>query len=160
MTIEESDLPSRQPIPYESALRRQEFLVAARQESRIADCLWLLEHEPTITFGTKGGQENLRGSETSIEASGFRLVPTRRGGDVTCHEPGQLVGYPVVSIEKDRDLHEYLRCVEESIILSLARFGLDGHRVEGRTGVWLSGDRPPRKIAAIGVRCQRWVTSH
>ena len=90
------------------------------------------------------------------------VVQTPRGGDITCHEPGQLVGYPVVDLDDTpcrRDIHLYLRALEDGIIGVLGRLGLEGVRVEGRTGVWIAGS-PPRKIAAMGVRCNRWITSH
>ena len=97
-----------------------------------------------------------------LEARGLAVCPTERGGDVTCHEPGQLVGYPIVYLgrtEEDQDLHRYLRHLEEALIRVLGTFGLEAQRVGGRTGVWMKGN-PPRKIAAMGVRCSGWVTSH
>ena len=90
------------------------------------------------------------------------VVQTPRGGDITCHEPGQLVGYPVVDLDDTscrRDIHLYLRTLEDGIIGVLGRLGLEGVRIEERTGVWIAGS-PPRKIAAMGVRCNRWITSH
>ncbi|MBN1441591.1 MAG: lipoyl(octanoyl) transferase LipB [Planctomycetes bacterium] len=155
----------RIPVDYRRALEAQERLVALRQAGEIPDTLWLLEHRPVITYGTAGGLDHLRASREAIGRSGYSLVATRRGGDVTCHEPGQLVGYPIVQLGPsggERDLHLYLRRLEESLIRLLSGLGLRPRRVEGRTGVWLeaSGERPLRKIAALGVRCARWVTSH
>ena len=150
------------PISYELALRAQEALVALRRDDRLPDTLWVLEHRPVITFGTSGGEDHLLLAKGEIARRGFEIHPTRRGGDVTCHEPGQLVGYPIVSLDapEDRDLHEYLRRIEGALIAALATWDLEADRVAGRTGVWLDVRRQPKKIAAIGVRCAGWITSH
>ncbi len=140
----------------------QQRLVALRQRGDVGDLLWLLEHPPTITLGASGGAGNLLQTGRELEDRGIDVVETPRGGDITCHEPGQLVGYPIVDLgsgECRKDIHLYLRKLEEGIIGVLARLGIEGFRIEGRTGVWVAGT-PPRKIAAMGVRCTRWVTSH
>jgi len=151
----------RAPIDYRRALEVQESLVRLRQQGGLPDLLWLLEHPPTITFGSSGGPDHLLTSIEDLAAGGVSVHTTGRGGDVTCHEPGQLVGYPVVRLAeppRDRDIHVYLRRLEDALIVSLAELGLTAGRIGGRTGVWLG--EPPRKIIAIGVRCSRWVTSH
>ena len=140
--------------------------MASRRLGERVDALWLLEHEPTITFGTGGGADHLRVERNALERRGFSVVATRRGGDVTCHEPGQLVGYPIVALgsgrgPEDRDLHAYLRAIERALIELLADYSIDATTIEGRTGVWIARATPPRKIAAIGVQCSSgWVTSH
>ncbi len=149
-------------VDYRNSLDLQQRLVILRQRGEVGDLLWLLEHPPTITLGTAGGAGNLLQTGGELEARGVDVVETQRGGDITCHEPGQLVGYPIVDLgigEGRKDIHLYLRRLEEGIIGVLARLGIEGSRIGGRTGVWVAG-APPRKIAAIGVRCTRWVTSH
>jgi lipoyl(octanoyl) transferase len=109
-----------------------------------------------VTWGAKGGAQHLRVPPETLLGRGVALLPTERGGDITYHGPGQLVGYPIISLGEDRDLHRYLRSIEEALIRALGEWGLRPGRVEGRTGVWV-GDS---KIAAIGVRVARWITSH
>jgi lipoyl(octanoyl) transferase len=136
-------------------------LVDRRFDGVVPDLLWLLEHAPTMTFGSKGGEAHLRVPREDLERLGYSVHGTRRGGDVTCHEPGQLVGYPVIALqEAERDLHVYLRRLEAGLIASLATWGLQTDRIDGRAGVWLGSPSRARKIAAIGVHCSRWVTSH
>ena len=149
-------------VDYRNSLDLQQGLVSLRQRGEVGDLLWLLEHPPTITLGTAGGAANLLQTGSQLEDLGIDLVETPRGGDITCHEPGQLVGYPIVDLgsgECRKDIHLYLRKLEEGIIGVLARLGIEGFRIGGRTGVWVAGS-PPRKIAAMGVRCSGWVTSH
>lgn len=149
-------------VDYRNSLDLQQGLVSLRQRGEVGDLLWLLEHPPTITLGTAGGAGNLLQTGSQLEDLGIDLVETPRGGDITCHEPGQLVGYPIVDLgsgECRKDIHLYLRKLEEGIIGVLARLGIEGFRIGGRTGVWVAGS-PPRKIAAMGVRCSGWVTSH
>lgn len=137
-------------------------LVAKRRQGEIPDVLWLLEHPPTVTWGSSGGRDHLLVSESELASRCVALCSSERGGDVTCHEPGQLVGYPIVYLgesEEERDLHRFLRRLEEALIRVLESSGLEGTRIAGRTGVWLRGN-PPRKIAAMGIRCSGWVTSH
>jgi lipoyl(octanoyl) transferase len=143
-------------VEYADALHRQRELVGRRAAGEIPDSVWYLEHPPVVTWGAKGGAGHLRMEPRAILEQGVALLPTDRGGDVTYHGPGQLVGYPIVSLGADRDLHRYLRSLEEALIRVLGDQGLTGGRVPGRTGVWVGGD----KIAAIGVRVSRWITSH
>lgn len=151
----------RTPVAYDAALAAQRALVELRKEGRIPDLLWLLEHPPTITCGASGGLEHILEPLEALEGRGVRVRKTDRGGDVTCHEPGQLVGYPIVSLDApgERDLRRYLRCLEEGLIRYLRGLGIEGRRVPGKTGVWIDG-RPPRKIAAIGVGARRWIAFH
>ncbi len=144
-------------VPYGEALTLQERCHAARKEGRIPDTLLLLEHPAVITMGRTAKQENLLADPEVLAARGVELYEAARGGDITYHGPGQLVGYPIFDLEGHRkDVHWYLRSVEESLISALASFGLKGERVSGRTGVWV-GDE---KVAAIGVGVRRWVTWH
>ncbi len=143
-------------VDYPEALRIQRELVRRRSRDEIPDTVWYLEHPPVVTWGAKGGRDHLRLPAEAIEARGVRMYPTDRGGDVTYHGPGQLVGYPIVALGADRDLHRYLRSLEEAVIRALGTWGIAGGRVEGRTGVWVAG----AKICAIGVRVSRWVASH
>lgn len=143
---------------YQEALGLQEELVAARRGGEIPDQLLLLEHPDVITLGTSSREEHLLLSPREREARGIQLFHAGRGGDVTYHGPGQLVGYPILDLKPDRkDLHRYLRDLEEVLIRALKRFGLSGTREEGMTGVWI----PQGKVAAIGVRVSSgWITSH
>ena len=151
----------RVPVAYDEALNLQKRFVERCISGELPDLLWLLEHPPTVTWGSSGGREHLRLATDDYAAHGIELVATERGGDVTYHEPGQLVGYPIVTLRDgpERDLHYYLRRLEAGLIEFLAGFGVKAQCVVGRTGVWLPG-QPPRKIAAMGVRAKRWVTSH
>jgi lipoyl(octanoyl) transferase len=156
--------PDRNPVDYTAAQEAQRILAAKRREDRVGDLLWLVEHPPTITWGSAGGRDHVLVPAEELQARGIALCRSDRGGDVTFHEPGQLVGYPIVDLgaAEDRDLYVYLRRVEGAIILYLADTGIAATRVEGRTGVWVQGaaGSPPRKIAAMGVRARRWITSH
>ena len=145
-------------IPYGEALELQAELVRQRRAGEIPDQLLLLEHPHVITLGSGSHQENVLVSEEERVDRGIELFDTGRGGDVTYHGPGQLVGYPIVDLKPDRcDLHRYLRDLEEMLIGVLADFGLVGGRKEGLTGVWVDD----RKLAAIGVRVSSgWITSH
>ena len=143
-------------IPYGRALEVQRDLVRRRAAGELPDLVWYLEHDPVVTWGSKGGAGHLRRPAGEIEALGVEVRSTDRGGDITFHGPGQLVGYPVVGLGEDRDIHRYLRDLEEAIIRAVGELGISAGRVAGRTGVWVGGS----KIAAIGVRVMRWVTSH
>ena len=145
-------------IAYADALALQNELVAQRRDGRIPDTLLLLEHPHVITLGSGAHEENVLVSAEERAERGIELFETGRGGDVTYHGPGQLVGYPILDLKPDRcDLHRYLRDLEEMLIGVLGEFGLKGGRKEGLTGVWV-GDR---KLAAIGVRVSSgWITSH
>ena len=140
---------------YGEVLHKQRDLVSARQAGAIADTLILVEHPEVITLGRSAKPGNV------LHASGIPVVPIERGGDVTLHGPGQLVAYPVFLLrEGERDLHRYLRGLEEAIIRTVADFGLPGLRVAGRTGVWTGQPAAPRKLASIGVAVRKWVTLH
>lgn len=144
-------------LRYEDALALQNQLVADRQLGRIPDQLLLVEHPHVITLGRNGRMENLLASEHVLERSGIAFYPANRGGDITYHGPGQIVGYPILDLrEWKRDVHAYVRGIEQAIIDALLEFGIEAGRVEGLTGVWVEG----RKVAAIGVHISRWVTSH
>ncbi len=145
-------------VSYGEGLELQECLVRERRAGAIPDQLLLLEHPHVITLGTSAHAENLLADEEQRRQLGIELFETGRGGDVTYHGPGQLVGYPILDLKPDRqDLHRYVRDLEEVLIRAIARFGLEGGRKQGLTGVWV-GDL---KIAAIGVRVSSgWITSH
>ena len=144
-------------MDYGAALELQQQLVAERKQGRIPDQLLLLEHPHVITLGRNGHMENLLASEEVLARAGIAFYPTDRGGDVTYHGPGQLVGYPILDLRDwKRDVGAYVRGVEQAIIDTLADFGIDAGRIPKLTGVWVG----ERKIAAIGVHISRWVTSH
>jgi len=142
---------------YRLAWERQNALVTRRQASEISDTLVLTEHDPVYTLGARrGAEQHLLWSASQLEQTGIELVKTNRGGDITYHGPGQLVGYPIISLNHHRDLHAYLRNLEQVLINALGSLGLAAARREGKTGIWLA----ERKIAAIGVAVKRWVTLH
>jgi lipoyl(octanoyl) transferase len=145
-------------VPYAEALRLQEACVAERTREACADTLLLLEHPPVVTVGRSGNPAHVLLDRDELARRGVELHEAGRGGDVTYHGPGQLVGYPVLRLAPARrDAHRYLRTLEEILIRTLARYGLAAGRDPRWTGVWVAG----RKIAAIGVRLGRgWVTSH
>ena len=145
-------------VPYAAALDLQDQLVRRRRAGEIGDTLLLLEHPHVITLGTSSSTNHVLLGDEERALLGIELFETGRGGDVTYHGPGQLVGYPIVDLKPDRcDLHRYVRDIEEVLIRALARFNLQCGRKPGLTGVWL-GDE---KIAAIGVRVSSgWITSH
>ncbi len=145
-------------VPYEEGLALQADLIPRRRSGEIPDQLLLLEHPHVITLGSSARDENLLLSRRELEARGIQLFEAGRGGDVTYHGPGQLVAYPILKLEGDRkDLHRYLRDLEEVLIEALASFGIESGREEGLTGVWV----PRGKLAAIGVRLSSgWITSH
>jgi lipoyl(octanoyl) transferase len=145
-------------VPYGDALEMQAEMVKQRRAGEIADTLLLLEHPHVITMGSGSHEENVLLGPDERAERGIELFATGRGGDVTYHGPGQLVGYPILDLKPDRcDLHHYLRDIEEMLIGVLADFGLEGGRKDGMTGVWV-GDV---KLAAIGVRVSSgWITSH
>ena len=125
--------------------------------------LLFCEHQPVITLGKSGAQENLLLTEDALKNVGIDFYKINRGGDITYHGPGQIVGYPILDLDEFfTDIHKYMRSLEEVIILTLANYGIKGERLEGSTGVWLDVDSPSkvRKICAMGVRASRWVTMH
>jgi lipoyl(octanoyl) transferase len=138
-------------VPYRAALAWQRALAEERIAGRRGDLLLLLEHDPVVTLGRTSDSGNL------LQPEGIDVVEVERGGDVTYHGPGQLVGYPILDLSGYRqDLHWYLRTLEDALIVALARLDIAAGRELGRTGVWTSG----RKIASIGVHVKRWVTWH
>jgi len=144
-------------IDYQSALELQQRLVGERKENAIPDQLLLLEHPHVITLGRNGQLGNILASNEMLERAGVSFFPTDRGGDVTYHGPGQLVGYPILDLKEwKRDVGAYVRAIEQTIIDTLADYGIAAGRIPKLTGVWVDG----RKIAAIGVHISRWVTSH
>ena len=144
-------------VDYSEALEFQERLVAARKEKRIGDVLLLLRHPNVITLGRANSSRFLKSSMEQLTGEGYPVLEAGRGGEVTFHGPGQLISYPILQLEEEeRDLHLHLRRLEQVGIEICAEFGLDAHRVVGRTGVWLGH----RKIAAIGVRARSWITFH
>jgi lipoate-protein ligase B len=162
--LESSAPPSPAPavrrlgtIGYRDAWALQRRLLAARGEDGIPDTLLLLEHPPVITLGRAGSTDHLLGGEEELEDRGVELVASDRGGDITFHGPGQIVGYAIVDLNaRGRDLHRYLRDLEAVVIRALSEFGIRAGRTAGLTGVWV-GDA---KVAAIGIRVSRWVTYH
>jgi lipoyl(octanoyl) transferase len=146
-------------IPYADALALQRELVEERRAGRIGDLLLLVEHPHVLTLGVRGdgGRSHILASAEALAERSVEVHETGRGGDITYHGPGQLVGYPIIDLKPDRcDVHRYVRDLEEVLIRVAADYDLEAGRVPGLTGVWV-GDR---KLAAIGVRIARWVTSH
>jgi lipoyl(octanoyl) transferase len=134
-----------------------ELLEAARQAGEIPDTLLLLEHEAVFTLGRNARRENVLSTDDALRARGFEIFETGRGGDVTYHGPGQLVGYPILDLSPDRqDVHRYVRDLEEVMLRTCRDYGIAAERVAGLTGAWVGSE----KIGAIGVRIARWVTSH
>jgi len=146
-------------VPYAEALALQRSLVEERRAGLIGDTLLLLEHPHVITLGVRGdgGRSHLLASSETLAARGVEVHETGRGGDITYHGPGQLVGYPIIDLKPDRcDVHRYVRDLEGVLIRTASDYGIDAGRVEGLTGVWVGNE----KLAAIGVRIARWITSH
>jgi lipoyl(octanoyl) transferase len=144
-------------IDYGAALQLQEELIAARKQGSIADQLLLLEHPHVITLGRNGHMENVLAGDDVLARAGISFYPINRGGDVTYHGPGQLVGYPILDLrEWKRDVGGYVRGLEQAIIDTLEEYGIAAGRIPKLTGVWVG----ECKIAAIGVHISRWVTSH
>ena len=144
-------------VPYEKALEFQENLLAKRIAEEIQDSLILLEHPPTITTGRKGNTENLLVREEYLKKHGISLIHASRGGDITFHGPGQIVGYPILNLKNHgMDIRKHLRMIEEMIIRTLRDFDIEGRRIDGVTGVWVKRS----KIASIGIAIRKWVTYH
>ncbi|MDB6114956.1 MAG: Octanoyltransferase [Lacunisphaera sp.] len=142
---------------YEAAWRQQEELVVRRNAGEIGDTLVFTEHEPVFTLGVRrGAEQHLIWDAAELARRGVTVVTTNRGGDITYHGPGQIVGYPIVSLAPRKDLHAYLRFIEQVLINTVGTFGLAADRREGKTGIWLG----PRKIAAIGIAVKKWTTFH
>ena len=166
-------------VEYVPTWQRQEALMdatlAIKTQNRLGEAtgaapqptpnhLLLCEHPHTYTLGKSGKPEHLLLDEPALAAHGASFHRINRGGDITYHGPGQLVGYPILDLDNFRpDIHWYLRTLEEAVIRTLAEYGLDAGRIAGLTGVWLGwqeGAPNPRKICALGVKCSRWVTLH
>jgi lipoyl(octanoyl) transferase len=144
-------------LPYREAREGQMERLRARQEEGVGDALIFVEHPPVFTLGVRrGAEEHVVWPEEQRKLLGIDLVQTDRGGDITYHGPGQIVGYPIVSLAHWRDLHGYLRLLEQVLINAVGCHGLAASRRPGKTGIWLG----ERKIAAIGVAVKRWVTYH
>jgi lipoyl(octanoyl) transferase len=144
-------------VDYAEAWELQKNLVAKRLAGEIPDTLILVEHPHVYTLGRSGDARNILLDESALTGTGARLFWVDRGGDVTYHGPGQVVGYPIVHLERlGKDIHRHVWRIEETLIRALADLGVEGHRESAYTGVWV-GDA---KIAAIGVRVARWVSSH
>jgi lipoyl(octanoyl) transferase len=145
-------------VPYGRALEMQREIARQRIAGTLEqDVLLLLEHPPVITMGRSAKEQNVLASTALLEARGVERFEVERGGDVTFHGPGQLVGYPIIDLKRHkRDLHWYLRQVEEALIRALGLVGISAERHPGYTGVWTQG----RKIASIGVHARDWVTWH
>lgn len=142
---------------YEPARLAQEALVTQRLAGEVGDTLVFTEHDPVFTVGLRtGAEQHLVWDAARLAAEGVEVVKTNRGGDITYHGPGQLVGYPIVSLSARPDLHAYLRFLEDVLIKSVGTLGLVATRRPGLTGIWIG----PRKVAALGVAVRRWVTYH
>lgn len=160
--------------PYAEVWELQKQLLEQRIAGAIGDTLLLVEHEPVYTWGKRTDPEHLGAGEHSLRALGADTFEVERGGEVTFHGPGQLTGYPICNLANlscGRDLHKYMRGLEETIIQVLASYGLQGERIEGLTGVWVDqaagkakpqapSPRPAAKVAALGVRVRKWCTMH
>jgi lipoyl(octanoyl) transferase len=148
---------------WDIAYALQERLVAARKAGAIAEVLLFCQHPHVITLGRSANQKNLLASAHVLRQKGVELRETNRGGDITYHGPGQIVGYPILDLDRiRRDVHWYVRTLEEAMIRVSADFGVTAYRIPGKTGIWVQppGNIPEEKLAAIGVHISRWITSH
>ena len=146
-------------IPYAEALALQRTLVEDRRAGRVGDLLLFAEHPHVLTLGVRGdgGRSHILATDEALASRGIEVHEAGRGGDITYHGPGQIVGYPIIDLKPDRcDVHRYVRDLEEVLIRTVAGYGVEAGRVEGLTGVWVGRE----KLAAIGVRIARWITSH
>lgn len=145
-------------IDFNEAWEKQRTLAAEVLKGDRPSTLVLCEHPTVITIGRNGTEANVIATQDELAERSINVIPINRGGDVTLHNPGQLVGYPIFRLTDFReDLHWFLREIEECIIATIGQFGVLGGRVEGSTGVWIEHQR---KVCAIGIHCSRWVTSH
>jgi lipoyl(octanoyl) transferase len=158
-------------MPYQAAWDYQEKLLQenVKKKSTVGgqqltvNHLLFVEHPPVYTLGKSGNMDNVLMSDDELQANNIEFFHTNRGGDITFHGPEQIVGYPILDLEKFyTDIGKYLRNIEEVIILTMAEYGIKGDRSSGETGVWIEPGVPgkERKICAIGVRCSRWITMH
>lgn len=144
-------------VPYNDGLRLQESAIQHLRSEDAPEQLLLLEHPHVFTLGRGADSSNILADTEQLQTNSVEVHETGRGGDVTYHGPGQLVGYPIINLKPDRcDVHRYVRDLEGVLIRTIAEFGVIGTRIEGLTGVWVGNE----KIAAIGVRIARWITSH
>lgn len=145
-------------VGYGEAMRVMETRAEQRRSGEVPDTLYLLEHDPVLTYGRRAESSNLLLSKEALSARGVELYESTRGGDFTYHGPGQLVAYPVLDLAPGRkDVRRYVADLEEVMIRTSARFGVEAGRVDGLIGAWVDGRR---KIGAIGVRISRWITTH
>lgn len=145
------------------ATKTQNRKLSAEEQLITPNHLLFCQHPHVYTLGKSGHQENLLMNDEQLNAAGAQFYKINRGGDITYHGPGQLVGYPILDLENFfTDIHKYMRLLEEAIILTCADYGLSAGRIDGLTGVWLGHEdgQNPRKICAMGVKCSRWVTMH
>lgn len=151
-------------MEYRAAWDLQRERAAQRLAGEIPDTLLLLEHPPTLTLGRAADRSHIVAEAARLEREGVGVVESDRGGDVTYHGPGQLVGYPIFNLRAAPhrpDLHRYVRSIEETMIRTVAAFGVEAGRFPGYPGVWTGLDTPhPTKIAALGIRLSRWITHH
>jgi lipoyl(octanoyl) transferase len=153
-------------VAYEDGLTLQAQLVEQRRSGAIPDTLLLLEHPPVITLGVKTrlGPKHIVATPEQLEHAGVTVHDTGRGGDVTYHGPGQLVGYPILDLaapdDVRKDVHRYVRDIEEVLMQAAASWGIEARRVAGLTGIWTGPAGREEKLAAIGIRISRWITSH
>ena len=144
-------------VPYQPAWELQDELAEQRRGRRIGDRLLLLEHFPVYTIGRGGDEANLLATPERLREIGAELIRIDRGGDITFHGPGQIVAYPIVELKDPLDLRRYVRTLEAAVIETAAAFGVEGGHLDGHPGIWVGGER---KLAAIGVRVKRGVTTH
>ena len=148
-------------VKYAAGCELQKLLVEGRKAGRVPDVLLLCAHPPVITLGRNGDASNLKVSERVLKQMGVEYRPTDRGGDITYHGPGQIVGYPILDLtEHRRDVRWYVSQLEEVMIRVATNFGVSAHRAEGMHGVWVDTPRGSEKLGALGVHLSRWVTSH
>jgi lipoate-protein ligase B len=145
------------PVDYRRGLELQEAAVRARAAQETPDCVLYPDHPPVLTVGRSPSDGALRADSATLRERGIEVFEVSRGGDITWHGPGQLVAYPILDLaRRGRDVHRYLRDLEQTLLNSLAAFGIESHRSTGRTGVWVG----ERKIASIGVAVRKWVSYH
>jgi len=163
-------------MPYQKAWDYQQQLLKQVVDTKLANRhldpkqqtfnphhLLFCDHPPVYTLGKSGSMDHLLLNETQLKANGIEFFKINRGGDITYHGPGQIIGYPIFDLDRFfTDIHKYVRYLEEAVIRTIAEYGIEGHREKGFTGVWLSetSEQPKRKICAIGVHLSRWVTMH
>lgn len=143
-------------IDYEEGLKLQRAAFQKVSSGDVGNILLLLEHNPVITLGRRGKKENLLVEESFLKEKGIGLYNVERGGDITYHGPGQVVGYPILNLNQNRDIHKLVRSVEDVLIKVIRLYGIDGKRIKGLTGVWVGNE----KIAAIGMAVKKWISFH